>query len=279
MKTKNKLFQYSDLLQIQESGYLLSLRDFIDYLSELEIACTTRGSLKSTNLNDKSRWYRWTMHYLRAWEYVRLLDILDIPDGASILDVGGAGTPLTFYLAAVKKCRVTTVDLQSELVDHTNTVALQQNWQIQAVCQDFTQYTTDEIFDYAISLSVIEHMRDEVKAKTMEKMGHLLKPDGKIGITFDFGQTTIYEGNDSGEVYCQITSVDAIKNWIIDPSNCKLLGEFSFSEKLAEEAITVKSPFQNLPFLPYFPSDLPLIRQLLYKPLGYTYGSLFMVKS
>ncbi|MEO1590765.1 MAG: class I SAM-dependent methyltransferase [Cyanobacteria bacterium J06632_22] len=274
----NKFLQYVDLARVSESEYFSSLRDFIDRLSSENIACTTRGSLKSTNLTDSTKWYRYTMHYMRAWEYVRLLDILDIPEGASVLDVGGAGTPLTFYLAAIKKCQVTTVDLQPELVEHTNAVARQQGWPLQAVCQDFTQYTTDQSFDYAVSLSVIEHMRDEVKAKTTEKMGQLLKPGGKICITFDFGQTTVYEGNASGEVYCQLTSIDAIRDWMIQPSQCDLMGDFGFSRASSDEAVTVRNTFRDLPVIPYFPPDFAPLRQLLYKPLGYTYGSLFMVK-
>ena len=108
----NKLFEFSDLPAVAASPRFHSLKNFVDRLTDQGIACTTRGTLQSTNLNDPTTWYRHTLHYLRAWEYVRILEVLAIPQHAAVLDVGGAATPFLFYLAEELSCRIVTVDLQ-----------------------------------------------------------------------------------------------------------------------------------------------------------------------
>lgn len=273
---ENKFFEYSDLTAIKRSTYFSALKSFVDRLTHEGIACTTRGTLRSSNLNDPTTWYRHTVHYLRAWEYVRVLDILQIPDGARVLDVGGTATPILFYLASEKGCHVTTVDLQKELVDHTNEVARRMSWKIKAYCVDISRFDIDEVFDYSISISVLEHMRPQIKQAAVTKMSKHLKRGGLIGISFDFGQIEKYESNFSGEVYLPIKSFEEINKHIIQPSGCELVGKNRLQETPSDRPVTVKTQCRNWRFIPYFPPQLSLLKSMFYRPLGYTYGTIFL---
>lgn len=275
---ENKLFEYTDLVEVERSAHFHALRAFVDKLTCEGIACTTRGTLQSSNLNDPTTWYRHTVHYLRAWEYIRVLDILAIPSGAKVLDVGGAATPIVFYLTSEKDCAVTTVDLQNELVEHTNEVAKRMKWKLGARCMDIAEFDTDQVFDFAISISVLEHMRPQAKQIAIAKMAKHLKPGGAIGISFDFGQIERFESNFSGEVYLPIKSIEEIQEYIVQPSGCHVIGSNRFQQAPLDEPVAVKKQYRHWRFIPFFPPRLSLLRKIFYRPLGYTYGTVFLIK-
>lgn len=275
---ENKLFEYSDLAEIERSVHFSALRAFVDKLTMQGIACTTRGTVQSSNLNDQTAWYRHTVHYLRAWEYVRVLEILNIPDGAKVLDVGGAATPLVFFLAAEKGCAVTTVDLRKELVEHSNEVARKMQWKLDAHCMDITEFDSGNTYDFAISMSVLEHMRSHTKQIAVAKMAKHLKPGGTIGISFDFGQIEKLESNASGEVYLPFKSFKEVYEYVVRPSGCSLFGNDRLQDIPLDEPMTVKPQYRNFPLVPFVPPQMALLKRIFFRPLGYTYGTIFLRK-
>jgi len=274
----NKLFEFSDLPAVAASPRFHSLKNFVDRLTDQGIACTTRGTLQSTNLNDPTTWYRHTLHYLRAWEYVRILEVLAIPQHAAVLDVGGAATPFLFYLAEELSCRIVTVDLQQELVEHTRCIAERRGWDITACCGNIADFTAGMKFDFAISVSVFEHMPAPVKQKAISVMAHGLKEGGLIGLSFDFGQLEKHQANASGATYAPFKSWQEISASVIAPSGCTLLADSFAGHVPADMPVTVKPSCAGWPLIPYFPFRISLLRQLIYRPLGYTFGTVFLKK-
>ena len=76
-------------------------------------------------MNDLSgRHMRHTFHYLRAWEYVRILSLakFDQRKKPRILCLGEGSTPILFYLGKLG-FEIVALDLDKKLIDNTSYVS------------------------------------------------------------------------------------------------------------------------------------------------------------
>mgnify|MGYP006285663613 CR=1 FL=1 len=107
-------------------------------------------------------------------------------EGASVLDVGGCGSLLNLYLAR-KGFRVTVFDARPYHEQHPN---------IESVTGDFLENELPESsFDFVTLISTIEHIgfgsygaptHEDGDFDAMEQVKRVLKPEGKIIVTFPF---------------------------------------------------------------------------------------------
>lgn len=108
-----------------------------------------------------------------------LLSLSEIPTNAKILDLG-AGWGLSSEIMAFCGASVTAVDINPLFVDLINNRAEHKNLPIKAKLSNFDDYEDDEIYDLAVFYECLHH---SVKVwETLEHIGHLIKPNGKIAI-------------------------------------------------------------------------------------------------
>ena len=221
---------------INTSRTARELKELVDELTEEKLMTTSSGDLKYSNLNEKIK-YQYTLYPMRLWEYTRVFEICNLKQGMKVLDAGGASSPIVFYCGE-KGIDITTFDLQEPLVENTKGVATKMGWNtITAIKRDMTETGfSDDYFDAVISISVLEHLPKKVKIKAIKEFTRILKPNGIIGLTFDFGKSvdakTSYRYNDYDQFHTPIRSIDEIYEHFIKPSGLKLYGDETLINKI-----------------------------------------------
>jgi 2-polyprenyl-3-methyl-5-hydroxy-6-metoxy-1,4-benzoquinol methylase len=148
---------------------------------------------------------RWWVRRAKMWEYARglacVLGAAQPTDEAQtqraqssaaktrVIDFGGGATLPVFWLAE-RGAEVLCLDVDAALVAHTNRVAQQRGWKLQASTHDLTQAAAPAewgAFDAVISFSVLEHMAFAQQELALARLAGLLRPGGVMAITFDFG--------------------------------------------------------------------------------------------
>lgn len=217
----NKVQEMRDLALISGGLWGRLLKDTVDRLTALRVMTTSYGELGHTNLNEKD--YGFTLYPGRVWEYGSILELTPIEEGMSVLDLGGVCSPLVYALAIrYPNTRIVSLDLSSNLVDYQNQVVrdmLPELKNLQAVQGDMAVLPFfEESFDVVISISVLEHMDDENKAKAMREMGRVVKTGGGVSITFDFGRT-------QGVGHYPLRTLRHISDVVVKPSGLVLRGD------------------------------------------------------
>ncbi|HLG95901.1 MAG TPA: methyltransferase domain-containing protein [Bryobacteraceae bacterium] len=126
----------------------------------------------------------------RLWEYVWLYKCLNLASGTlSVLDLGGPASHLSI-MAALAGCQVTSIDINPEFVKSGRECGemLQLNW-FQPKLGDMRDLSAfeDNSFDVVVSCSVLEHLIAEDQILALRQAARVLKPGGRIGLTFDYG--------------------------------------------------------------------------------------------
>lgn len=119
----------------------------------------------------------------RIWEYGMVLRALLEHDVKDVLDVGGGGS-LFAPAAAWFDMRVTVVDpLDFALVTQAQAELLGGK-QLSYDQRDFMDYQGEREFDAVTSISVLEHIEDDVAF--FKKLASYVKLGGILGLTVDF---------------------------------------------------------------------------------------------
>lgn len=150
---------------------------------------TMNGGFAYSNLVEGPQHLLTCLPY-RMWEYSSLFLVLrDTSPGRRFLDVGGAASPLVYFLAENEFDGV-TIDLQPLLVDLTNYVASVRRIPLKGIQGDITHDFPDwgEEFDFATFISVLEHIPRESRHLAIQGIHRMLKPGGLLYMTFDYGQ-------------------------------------------------------------------------------------------
>jgi ubiquinone/menaquinone biosynthesis C-methylase UbiE len=133
----------------------------------------------------------------RFWEYPFAILAGDLKSGMTCADIGCGTTPFTAYLCEIAgKNNVTGYDPDYIAEDtaerHLSFGARKshiEKFGFHFVQNNFTQLDCpDNFFDRVFCISVLEHIDDpEIKAKGLQEMARILKPGGKLIMTFDTG--------------------------------------------------------------------------------------------
>ncbi len=130
----------------------------------------------------------------------------------------------------------------------------------------------DETFDVVISVSVLEHMSDELKVKGIKEMARVLRPGGKMGITFDFGMSV-------GQGHTPIDSLMDIHRLFVEPSGLSIYGDGKLHATSGIQTTVKRYQYHKFPFWGGALLEKAL-RKVLDKPLPrYTFYSLFLEKT
>ncbi len=138
----------------------------------------------------------------KLWENAWLLTHMPPAANEKILDVGGASTLFSFYLAW-KGARVSVVDNDwglHGLIYNARHVARVLGWPMTVVNRDLCRPLpfTDASFDKVFCVCVLEHLSPAVRARTMTEIHRVLKPGGLCGLTIDYDEGRCDPGMDQG---------------------------------------------------------------------------------
>ena len=138
---------------------------------------------------------------VRKWEYGMMLYCLPSFQDKSVLDIGSGPSFLPLFLAKTQGARVTVLELPQPYTIEFEQISLrfrQENITLKAGDMRDMPFE-DDLFDYVISISVIEHLShsldhtsfasDEIfiheTKQTLKEMYRVLRPGGWIYLTSD----------------------------------------------------------------------------------------------
>lgn len=121
------------------------------------------------------------------WEIHWVYTNLNFKKGDVVLDIGGACSLFSFYLAS-KGMKVIAIDLNPKIVEEANRIANIMNVDYTAICSDAEDFllNTKEKFDFITSICVFEHIEINKRKRIVKNLHNCLKKDGKIAFTFDY---------------------------------------------------------------------------------------------
>ena len=174
---------------------------------------------------------------VKTWENAWVICHSQVQPKETVLDLGGASTLLSFYLASMK-CRVRIIDNDwgnCGIIYNTHYVARKMNWDIQAYTRDLSQTLPfkDNFFDRVFSICVLEHLSCQVRRSMMREVGRVLKDGGISALTFDYGPDRNGLLSDKG---LRFAFRDKIERDIIQPSGLKVLGNLEWIDLISQKS-------------------------------------------
>lgn len=157
--------------------------DYDPFLSKINLynrGYDYKPTFKDENLD-------WKYPNFLLWETYWVYSNLDIKQGDKVLDIGGACSLFSFYLAS-KGAKVVAIDLNQELADNANKIAKTMGLDYTAICADGEEFlsSTKEKFDYITSICVVEHIEINKRRRLMQNLDRCLNEGGTIAFTFDY---------------------------------------------------------------------------------------------
>jgi SAM-dependent methyltransferase len=163
-----------------------------------------RRGLRYTNTAGSflRREYGVPAEHSKAWENAWVLRHAEVRPGQRALDVGGASTLFSFYLARLG-CDVAVADndwSNCGLLENARHVARAMGWRLTALDQDATRPLpyADGSFDRVFSICVLEHLPPAVRQRLMRELGRVLAPGGIAGFTTDYDEARPVLTTDKG---------------------------------------------------------------------------------
>lgn len=224
-------------LAIEEDLNLPAVKAIAGQMSELKKKMSDRGLMfcsaagtfvKNTYTSRNER--------KKLWEDTWVLSHSRIEPGMRILDIGGASTPFSFYLADIG-CRVSVVDNDwgnCGTVFNGNYVAQKMGWNLQTIDWDISRGLPfpDGHFDRVFCVCVIEHLTSSTRRSLMKEINRVLKPGGIAGLTTDYDHDRKVITTDKG---LRFGFRMKFEEDVLKPSGLKLMGNTDLLDaKLAE---------------------------------------------
>lgn len=168
---------------------------------------------------------------VKMWENVWLIHHAGVRPGYVVLDLGGASTLFSFYLASIG-CSVRVIDNDwgnCGIIYNTNYVGKKMNWDIKAYDLDLdrTLPFKNASFDRVFCVCVLEHLPCEARRFVMKEANRVLKVGGIIGITIDYDSGRDGLLSDKG---LRFAYREKIERDIIRPSDLTLFGTCDWTD-------------------------------------------------
>lgn len=161
----------------------------------------------------------------KLWQNTWTIYHSGIKPGHRVLDVGGASTAFSFYLASIG-CSVAVVDNDWNncgIVYNTNYVAKKMGWALKAYDRSIARPLPfpNEHFDCVFSICTVEHLPSKVRHFMMKEIGRVLKRSGIVGLTMDYVHNRKVLLTDKG---LRFAYRDKLEQDVIRPSGLKIYG-------------------------------------------------------
>lgn len=172
----------------------------------------------------------------KLWENAWVLAHANIKKGDTVLDLGGASTILSFYLAS-KGCSVTCVDNDwgcHGIVYNARYVARRMRWPLKVHNRDLALPLPfdSNVFDKVFCVCVLEHLTSEARKTVAKEIGRVLKPGGIAALTFDYDSGRDDARFDKGLRYAH---GDKLKLDILAPSGLSVMGNQALSDDCPQD--------------------------------------------
>ena len=197
-----------------------------DQINALKAELTRRG-LRFTNTagNFLRREYDPRFEPGKLWENAWLIRHSGVQTGQTVLDVGGASTMFSFYVASLR-CHVVVVDndwANCGTMFNARYVAKQMGWHLDALDRDVRHPLPfpDNHFDRVFSICVLEHLPSRLRQFLMKEIGRVLKPGGVAGFTTDYDEARPVLVTDKG---LRFAYKDKLERDVIAPSGLAVYG-------------------------------------------------------
>lgn len=206
-------------------------------MEALKAALTSRG-LRYTNTagNFLAREFHPVHERGKLWENAWVIRHSDVRPGQVVLDVGGASTIFSFYLASLG-CRVTVVDndwANCGTLYNANYVARAMGWDLRALDRDISQPLpfADGSLDRVFSVCVIEHLPPGLRQFLLREIGRILRPGGLAGFTTDYDATRPVLVTDKGLRFAYWSKFERD---VIHPSGLQVHGAADWTDACAAD--------------------------------------------
>ncbi len=217
----NKTFmeREADLAEPRTHALAVALEDLRTKLQSSGLRCTSAaGSFKAKDfILEKERNKLWENAWILTHAMPRASDI--------VLDLGGASTVFSFYLASLgSPTHVLDYDWgQHGLIYNARYVGRRMGWDMHLYNRNLARSLPfqDESFDKIYCICVLEHLPPEVRRKTMQEIKRTLKPGGLVAMTFDYDAGRNDPRLDKGLRYGQ---KDRLLRDVVEPAGMEIVG-------------------------------------------------------
>ncbi len=148
-----------------------------------------------------------------VWEIYNVYYGLNLKKGDSVLDIGGACSLFSFFLAS-KGIEVVAIDKNEELVEEANRIARAKNLNYTAVAMDAEDYviSCNRKFRAITSICVFEHIELEKRKRIIRQLDKVLENNGKVAMTFDYRNPSRFVNiNNNKDIHEQFGCNDKLK--------------------------------------------------------------------
>lgn len=153
------------------------------------------------------------------WEIAWLVTQTPLRPGSCVLDMGGAGSLFSSYLAS-KGCEVHAIDIDAALFEQAAASARVMGWNVQPRVMDMTLLDyPDGSFDHVFSVCVFEHLPVSGRIACNQQVCRVLKPGGTASYTFDYRNP---------QSFGRIDTPDDVLRQFVEPSGLALYGSRDF---------------------------------------------------
>lgn len=208
------------------------------------------------------------------WEIAWLAVNTPMRPAARVLDMGGAGSLFSCFLAS-RGHDVHTIDLREDLCHQARRTAAAMGWRLSAKRMDMRNLAyPDGHFDHVFSVCTFEHLPVSGRIRCNEGVARVLRPGGTASYTFDYANP---------QSFGRLDTPEDVRRQLIEPSKLGVRGHPTFRDGHKRY---LQSP-QCFGFgrLTRFAAGLGAFlagsvqrRRLLRGATSYTFGALFLRK-
>lgn len=155
------------------------------------------------------------------WEIAWLVTNTPLEPGGRVLDMGGAGSLFSCYLAS-RGHEVHAIDIDPALCDRANRIARQMGWRMVGRTMDMAdlEYPAG-FFDHVFSVCVFEHLPVSGRIRCNERIARVLTPGGTASYTFDYANP---------QSFGRIDTPRDVQRQFVEPSGLRLRGDAAFRD-------------------------------------------------
>jgi|GEM_PF-1148313 len=209
------------------------------------------------------------------WEIAWLVANTPLRPGSRVLDMGGAGSLFSCFLAA-RGHDVVAIDIDADLCRRADTLGAAMNWRLRGEVMDMAELDfPDGYFDHIFSVCVFEHLPVSGRVRCNEHIRRVLKPGGTASYTFDYANP---------QAFGRLATPEDVNWQFVEPSGLSWRGHPSFEDN----GLRYLSCPQSFGFGRFTESAARIHAfvtgsmeraQVLANETDYTFGALFLEKT